>query len=237
MLIKSISWLSIFILICSANSYVFALPKGFVYLSTIDPSIKQDIRYAGNNNFLGHPVTGYNAAECLLTKPTALALKAIQKKLNTSGLSLNVYDCYRPQRAVNELIAWSKKPNQQQMKAQFYPHVDKRDFFNLGYVAAKSGHSRGSTVDLTIVSLNGKQHIDMGTPFDYMDPLSHSESRNVSAVAAIHRKRLAMIMQQGGFVPYTKEWWHFTLKNEPYPNTYFNIPITPHRHGKNKNNS
>jgi D-alanyl-D-alanine dipeptidase len=209
------------------------------------------MRYANEHNFLGHPVHGYDAPECILTRPAAIALREVQKKLKSLSLSLKVYDCYRPQMAVNEFIQWSKQTNQQQMKNEFYPRIDKRDFFKLGYVAEKSGHSRGSTVDLTIVRLPMKPEphyhrgqaltacnapynkrypdhsIDMGTGFDCMDPDAHLDATHLTLSAIENRKQLIILMQQQGFKPYPYEWWHFTLKEEPYPDTYFNFRIQP----------
>lgn len=226
------------------------LPADFVYLKDIDPSIIQDIRYATAHNFIGHPITGYEAAECILTKPAAAALAQVQKELKQSSLSLKVYDCYRPKKAVDEFIAWSKQPGLQQMKAEFYPRVNKADFFKLGYVVEKSGHTRGSTVDLTIVPLpvaSQKAYtptqnltscfapylkrfpdntIDMGTGFDCMDELAHNDNRNISIVAWYNRIILKTLMEKYGFNPYREEWWHFTLKNEPHPDTYFNFQVS-----------
>lgn len=225
------------------------LPKGFVYLKDVDPSILQDIRYAGYHNFVGRPIKGYHAAECILTKQAADALQKVQAALLKSNLSLKVYDCYRPQRAVNDFLAWSKQPNNTKMKDEFYPRVAKNHLFSYGYIAAKSGHSRGSTMDLTIVPLPTPQQadyhrgqklvecyapyhdryrdnsIDMGTGFDCLDAKAHGLSPRVPLIAYQNRKLLRHIMQKYGFQPYEKEWWHFTLKNEPYPKTYFNFPI------------
>jgi D-alanyl-D-alanine dipeptidase len=232
---------------CISN--IYALPPGFVYLKTVDPSILQDMRYAGYHNFIGKPIVGYESGECILTRAAATALAKVQAELKKSNLSLKVYDCYRPQMAVNEFIRWSKKPNDQQMKMEFYPNVNKIDFFRLGYAAQKSEHSHGSTVDLTLVAIPtppsadyhsgdklvscfaaygkrfGDNSIDMGTGFDCMDPRSFSASRAVSQIAHANRMQLRHIMQQYGFSPYGKEWWHFTLKNEPFPSTYFNFPV------------
>lgn len=225
------------------------LPADFVELKQVAPTIRYEIRYAGAHNFLGRPVAGYGAARCLLTKKAALALANVQNVLQKSGLSLMVYDCYRPQQAVDDFIGWSQRPHQQSMKAEFYPRVEKQDFFKLGYVAERSGHSRGSTVDLTITPAAVLQaspyrrgqtlvacfapylkrfkdgSIDMGTGFDCMDKRSHPNNQQVGLVAYQHRQLLAKLMQQHGFQPYEKEWWHFTLKNEPYPNTYFNVAM------------
>lgn len=227
----------------------YALPKGFVYLSDIDASILQDIRYASDHNFIGRPIHGYDAPRCILTKETAQALAKVQKELQPLSLSLKVYDCYRPVMAVQDFMAWSKDSKQQEMKAEFYPRVNKADFFRLGYVAEKSGHNRGSTVDLTLVTLpvvsqpayhKGQpllactatylqryrdNSIDMGTGFDCMDILSHGLNRDVGDRAFKHRMMLRNLMIKHGFQPYEEEWWHFTLKNELYPNTYFNFPV------------
>lgn len=225
------------------------LPSGFVYLADVAPSILQDIRYAGDHNFIGHPITGYEKPNCILTKQAAEALAQVQNELLKSNLSLKVYDCYRPQRAVNEFIAWSKQLDQQQMKGEFYPRVNKADFFQLGYVAAKSGHSRGSTMDLTFVALPVKPEaiyqpgqklvacyapyqeryqdnsIDMGTGFDCMDETAHPDNTPVGLAPYHNRMLLRAIMEKYGFKPIATEWWHFTLKNEPYPDTYFDFPV------------
>lgn len=230
--------------ICHANS----MPADFVYLRDIDPTIIQDVRYATAHNFMGRPIKGYAAAECILTRAAAQALTQVQKELLQSNLSLKVYDCYRPQMAVDDFIAWSKQAHDQKMKAEFYPRVNKADFFTLGYVAAKSGHSRGSTVDLTIVPLAAASQtqqghalidctasytqrfaddsIDMGTNFDCMDELSHNDNRAISTVAYYNRQLLRAVMEAHGFMSYQPEWWHFTLKAEPYSDTYFNFPIS-----------
>lgn len=234
------------LLMLSTHTLAGGLPNDFVELHSIAPSIRYDIRYANNHNFVGRPITGYKRARCLLTKPTALALAKVQTELLKSNLSLMVYDCYRPQKAVNDFIVWSKVTDNHIMKPEFYPQVNKRDFFKLGYVAKKSGHSRGSTVDLTIIPTNlgptqnysantklvacyapflhrfDDGSLDMGTGFDCMDPRSFPSSKKVSITAYHNRMILRDVMMKYGFTPYAKEWWHFTLKDEPYPNTYFN---------------
>ncbi|CAN5211119.1 M15 family metallopeptidase [soil metagenome] len=222
------------------------LPNGFVYLRDIDPSIQQDMRYAGYHNFIGHPLPGYQANTCILTKVTALTLKQIQAELRQSKLSLKVYDCYRPQTTVNAFIKWSKDAKQQAMKAEFYPRINKVDFFKLGYVAKRSGHSRGSTVDLTLIPIGSKSakyrpghavaacfapyrqrfqdnSIDMGTGFDCMDELAHPLNNQLGKVVYFNRMMLRQIMLKYGFVPLAEEWWHFTLKQEPFKNSYFNF--------------
>ncbi|MFZ5428545.1 MAG: M15 family metallopeptidase [Thermodesulfobacteriota bacterium] len=230
-----------------------ALPPGFAYLRQVAPDIVQEMRYHGWHNFLGRPVKGYEAPECVLTADAAKALKAVNDELNRSGFGLKVYDCYRPKRAVQDFVDWSAKTEDQAAKAEFYPNVDKKDFFELGYVAKKSGHSRGSTVDVTITVLPprpGESYtpgqelvpctapydvrfndgsIDMGTGFDCMDVLSHPSSAGVPLVAQQNRMLLRNIMEKHGFVPYEQEWWHFTLKKEPFPDTYFDFPVTAPR--------
>lgn len=235
----------------SSMSAAATPPGGFVYLKNVDSSIVQDMRYASYHNFIGRPIKGYHAATCILTKAAAMALHNVQTELKQSGLSLKVYDCYRPQQAVNDFIQWSGQRDQHAMKEEFYPRVNKADVFKLGYVAAKSGHSRGSTIDLTIVplaaatpTLVNKLHrkkliacfqpylkrvydssIDMGTGYDCLDPSAHNDNTDINLVAYHHRQLLKAIMQKYGFMPYKQEWWHFTLSNEPYPNTYFNFPV------------
>lgn len=249
-MIKKIPSLSLLTLIAISN-VALALPKGFVYLRDIAPDIIQDIRYAGYHNFIGRPIHGYQTNECILTTQAARALINVQNELKRSKLSLKVYDCYRPQMAVNDFITWSKIRNNHLMKEEFYPQLTKPQLFSLGYVAMRSGHTRGSTVDLTIVPLQPLQQeiyhqgqklipcyaeylqryadnsIDMGTGFDCMSARSHPNSKNVSIVAKQNRMLLQGVMRQYGFYPYSKEWWHFTLKNEPYRNKYFNFKIEP----------
>ena len=208
---------------------MMSLPADFVYLKDIDPTIIQDVKYFNHDNFIGRAIKGYAAAECILTKKAALALSILQRSLLAKQLSLKVFDCYRPQMAVDDFLRWTKNVNDQKMKAVYYPNIDKADFFKLGYLAERSSHSRGSTVDLTLVHLShhNKEIIDMamGTPFDFMDERSHVISPVISDEEQKNRLLLNNLMQQAGFNPYDKEWWHFTLQNEPYPDTYFNFPI------------
>lgn len=206
----------------------WALSNGFVYLNQVDPSILQEMRYAGNHNFVGRPIHGYDQATCILTKEAAYALARVQKELKPLSLSLKVYDCYRPTRAVHDFWVWSKQSKQQEMKNEFYPNTNKADFFHLGYVAKKSGHSRGSTIDLTLVSLKPPTHnknLAMGTTYDYLDVKANVFNKSISQTASNNRLFLRSLMLQNGFIPYNKEWWHFTLKSEPYPKTYFNFPV------------
>jgi D-alanyl-D-alanine dipeptidase len=200
-------------------------PDNFVYLTEIIPSLQQDIRYFSHNNFVGRPITGYKRPVCILTRSAAHALLKLQTALNKKNLGLLVYDCYRPQMAVNDFIQWSQQSEDQRMKGLFYPRIDKRKLFKLNYIAPRSGHTRGSTVDLTLINLQNNQALDMGTPFDYLDPLSHPDNRDVSREQFQNRMLLRTLMIQFGFRPIKTEWWHFTLSNEPYKNTYFNFLV------------
>lgn len=221
-----------FVLVILSNALLLtdshALPKGFVYLKDVDPTILQDMRYFSANNFVGRPIKGYQAAQCILTKEAALALAKVQQQLKQQKLGLKVYDCYRPQMAVDDFIAWSENVNDQKMKNEYYPNVDKRAVFKLGYVAMRSGHSRGSTVDLTVVHLDGNHlpiELKMGTHFDFMDETSHPTATNIPKNAQYNRTFLQSAMRIGGFLPLDTEWWHFTLKNEPFSTTYFNFTV------------
>lgn len=224
-------------------------PETFVSLAEVDPTIILDLRYYGNHNFLGKRVLGYQAEKCLLTRPTALALKAVQGALRPYGLSLKAYDCYRPQRAVDTFIAWAKDLNETSMQAEFYPRVPKERIFPEGYLADKSGHSRGSTIDLTVVALPaaeqetykvgdalrdcalpmgqrfGDNSLDFGTGYDCFDALANLENASVGVDHRVRRLMLRALMEKNGFKPYPPEWWHFTLKDEPYPDTYFDFEI------------
>ena len=203
-----------------------ALPNGFVYLSDIDPGIIQDVKYFTNDNFIGRPIKDYQAPRCILTLQAATALANVQKKLKKQSLNLKVFDCYRPQTAVNDFTAWIKDATDQKMKSRYYPRVNKADFLTLGYIGEKSGHSRGSTVDLTIVQLQPSyKELAMGTHFDFMDESSHTFSEQIQSADRSNRLLLRDAMEQAGFTPYDKEWWHFTLKNEPFPETYFDFPV------------
>ncbi|EKE09389.1 MAG: D-alanyl-D-alanine dipeptidase [uncultured bacterium] len=225
------------------------LPEGFVYLQDIDPSIVQDIRYAQYHNFVGCPLPGYNAAIAIICEAAAYALKAVQEVLKPFNLSLKVYDAYRPQDAVDFFSKWAEDHQDQSMKAEFYPTIDKRNVFSEGYIAKKSFHTRGGAVDLTIIPLpvpsqalwkpgdpvlDGRlpkgqrfddNSLDMGTGFDCLDELSHTANPNVPAQARANRLLLKSVMEKHGFENYHKEWWHFNLLNEPFPDTYFNFPV------------
>jgi D-alanyl-D-alanine dipeptidase len=225
------------------------LPRGFVYLADVDPGIRQDIRYAGSHNFTGRPVEGYLANECVLTERAARALSQVQAELAARKLSLIVWDCYRPARAVRDFLAWSRLAQDARMKAEFFPNTNKAQFFALGYLAIRSAHPRGSTVDLGIVpadlralpaydpavppkpctAAKGERFedgtIDFGTGYDCLDPLASTASPHVTGEATSNRRLLQKLMRRFGFRPYRREWWHFELADEPFPQQSFDFPI------------
>jgi D-alanyl-D-alanine dipeptidase len=204
----------------------------FVDAAAVVDGLVVDMRYFGEDNFVGARIDGYEAPRCLLTREAALALARVQRDLASEGFGLKVFDCYRPTRAVMHFLRWARDIKDVKRKTDLYPDVDKRDLFRLGYIAPRSGHSRGSTVDLTLVRGGpggavevGPVELDMGTRFDFFGPRSWLSSRAVSAEAQENRRILAAAMRRGGFVPYAREWWHFTLRGEPYPGTYFNFIV------------
>ncbi|MGW1028367.1 M15 family metallopeptidase [Streptomyces sp. NPDC002577] len=225
-------------------------PEEFVALRDIDKSILQEIRYFTPHNFVGERVDGYEQPMCILTRPAAEALHKAQVQLLSEGYSLKVYDCYRPQRAVDHFVRWAKDLNDQSMKAEFYPDVDKTRLFADGYIAEKSGHSRGSTLDLTIVNLPAlpttpyhpgqplvpcyapqaerfpDNSVDMGTGYDCFDTLSHTDDPRIQGVQRANRDLLRSTLAAQGFVNLPEEWWHFTYKPELFPDTYFDFPVS-----------
>ena len=215
------------LLICLLMGNAWAsLPEGFVYVDEVIPSIKQELRYFGNNNFVGRPIHGYQANRVILTKSAASALRVVQEELSIFGLSILVFDAYRPQQAVDDFVTWSKDLSDTKTKSTYYPRVSKEILFAQGYIAERSGHSRGSTVDLTIVSKKAPfEPLDMGTGFDFFGPESWPNYAGISTQQRANRLLLQNIMVKHGFNPYPQEWWHFTLKNEPFPSTYFNFPV------------
>lgn len=201
------------------------LPAGFVYADEAVPGLRLDIRYATEYNFVGKPIAGYLAPLAILTKEAAAALKAASEDLAKEGYGLKIYDAYRPTKAVAEFVAWSRDASDTKMKADFYPDVDKKDAFKLGYLAHNSGHSRGSTVDLTLVDLKTGQEVDMGSPYDLFSPISAHDTKRISKEQAANRRMLRAAMERHGFQSLNKEWWHYTLKKEPFPDTYFDFDI------------
>jgi len=228
-----------------------ARAKGFVYLHEVDPTIRVSPRYYSAENFVGARVDGYHEPVVIMTRQAAEALKKVQKAVQQDGYCLVVYDAYRPQRGVDHFMKWSSTPEDQAKKSYYYPRVNKADVFDLGYVARRSGHSRGSTVDLTIMLKNKALHdirtkqrilrdgfeitllddgtVDMGSSFDLFDEASHTENKLIEEKHQAMRLYLKSVMENNGFKNYANEWWHFTLKNEPFPadqeSSYFNFPV------------
>ena len=214
----------IFIVLFNYISTNYNLEKGFVYLSDINSSIIVDLKYYSSNNFTGKFVEGYNSNKAILTKEAAVALSNAQDDLNKIGYSLILYDAYRPQSAVDFFVKWSSNINDTIYKNTYYPNIKKSELFKLGYIAYKSGHSRGSTVDVSLVEIESKKEIDMGTIFDYFGVESHTFFNNLSKKQKLNRLILYDAMSNNGFKNYSKEWWHFTLKNEPFQK-YFDFPV------------
>ncbi len=224
-------------------------PPGFVVLHDVDPTIRYDIRYFGRHNFVGERIDGYQQPQCILTRQAATALRAAQRTLLRQGYTLKVYDCYRPQRAVDHFVRWARDLDDERMKAEFYPNVDKSRLFADGYIAEKSGHSRGSTLDVTLVKLPAEHQrpyrpgeplvacfapvgerfpdnsVDMGTGYDCFDPLSHTDNPAITGSARHHRDLLRATLADAGFRNLPEDWWHFTLNDEPFPDTYFDFPV------------
>lgn len=199
-------------------------PSSFVDAATVVPGLVVEMRYAGSHNFTGRPVDGYQAPHCLLTREAAAALAEVARDIAPRGLVIKVFDCYRPVRAVANFVRWARDINDQKMKAEFYPNVDKRTLFRDGYIASHSGHSRGSTMDLTLAKTDGTA-LDMGTPFDFFSPKSWTADPTITPAQHANRVLLADAMRRRGFRGYDKEWWHFTLRGEPYPATFFDFPV------------
>ena len=203
-------------------------PDGFVYVESIIPDVRVELRYYTEDNFVGERIDGYLQPRCILTARAAEALKQVQEELEPFGLGLKIYDGYRPQRAVNHFERWARNVEDIRMKKQYYPDADKKNLFADGYIASKSGHSRGSTVDLTIIQLQPgapEEELDMGSGFDFFGPESWPDHPGTSLSGRAHRMLLQTLMTKHGFKPYSKEWWHFTLKDEPFPETYFDFPV------------
>ncbi|MFD9372691.1 M15 family metallopeptidase [Streptomyces sp. NPDC060020] len=201
---------------------------GFVALREVDPSVRQDMRYAGARNFTGGVVDGYEEPVCLLARPAAEALRRAQRGLLRRGYALRVYDCYRPQRAVDRFVRWAREadgPEDLARKEEFYPRVERSRLIPEGYIAERSGHSRGSTLDVTLEELSGRE-VGMGTAFDFFDPLSHTDDPRITGAARANRQLLKGALAEQGFVNLPEEWWHFTYKPEAYPDTYFDFPVS-----------
>lgn len=196
----------------------------FVIIDEIIPDIILDIRYYSNYNFVGGKIDGYEEPVAILTKEATRALKLVSDELKSSGYKLKIYDSYRPQKAVNHFIRWSKNQDTS-MKDFFYPKLNKEDILKNDFVSSKSSHSRGSTVDLSLFDINKNEDVDMGGEFDLFDEISYFNTNLISEKQRKNRNLLKCVMCRYGFENYKKEWWHYTLKNEPYPNTYFDFNI------------
>lgn len=201
-------------------------PSGFVLLSDYVPHIVQEIRYYSTYNFIGERIDGYEAPCALLTREAARALKAVSNEMFVQGYRLKVFDAYRPVAAVKQFILWGIEDTDVRMKPYFYPDLEKQELFSRGYIAKRSSHSRGSAIDLTLLDMRTGKELDMGGPFDFFGALSHPDYKNITEEQYANRMLLQHAMVRGGFVPIDCEWWHFALADEPYPDTYFEFPVS-----------
>ena len=201
-------------------------PSGFVLLADYVPHIVQEIRYYSTYNFIGERIDGYEEPCALLTKEAARALKGVSNELIVQGYRLKVFDAYRPACAVRQFVLWGIEDQDVRMKPYFYPELEKQELFARGYIAKQSSHSRGSAVDLTLLDMKTGRELDMGSPFDLFSELSHPDCRGITEEQFENRMLLRRVMLRHGFQPIDCEWWHFSLKNEPYPDTYFAFPVS-----------
>ena len=200
--------------------------SGFVLLADYVPSIIQEIRYYSTYNFIGDRIDGYEEPCALLTREAARALRSVSGEIAAQGFRLKIFDAYRPTTAVKHFVQWSVDDLDLRMKPFFYPDLEKAELFKRGYIARKSSHSRGSTLDLTLVDMSTGKELDMGGPFDLFSEISHSDYKGITEEQYINRRYLREAMMRNGFEPILCEWWHFTLKDEPYPETYFEFPVS-----------
>lgn len=201
------------------------LENGFVYLDESIPGIQWDAKYAGSDNFTGRPVKGYHVNRVVIHEKAAEAVKKAQNLFLKDGFCILAYDAYRPARAVKDFLKWMEEPEDNRRKALHYPNIEKKDMLALGYVAEKSGHSRGSTIDLTLVNAETGEEVDMGGIFDLMDEKSHTLSKQITDQQRKNRLYLRKVMLESGFTDFDCEWWHFRLIDEVFPDTYFDFPI------------
>lgn len=235
----------------SSGAHAQSLPANFVYLRDVDPSIIQDIRYATSNNFVGRPLAGYDAGECVVTREVGLRLKAVQRELASQGLSLKMFDCYRPARASLDMVQWSQNGHETAAERRYNPRIAKTELFRLGYIASRSQHSTGAALDLTLVDLKADNSgqfdsskayadctapvaarapegsVDMGTGYDCTDAKGHTAAPSITTDQRAWRKRLVTAMARQGFVNYAKEWWHFSLPGAG--GAAYDFPIQPRR--------
>lgn len=221
----SILFLTILSIGCQSNNTKakVEIPDGFIRLHKAIPGVIIESRYFGSNNFIGKPIDGYNTDSLVLSNEAAAALVKVQKTLIQQGYELKVFDAYRPQKSVDHFVKWAKELKDLEQKNAYYPEVNKVDLFELGYIAEKSGHSRGSTVDITLVYSHSQKELDMGTPYDYFSPKSWPSDTTVSNLQYNNRMMLKYLMEDHGFNGLKEEWWHFTLKDEPFVDTYFDF--------------
>lgn len=201
-------------------------PSGFVVLSDYVPDIIEEIRYHSTYNFIGDKIDGYEEPCALLTAEAARALKSVSNEVMVQGFRLKVFDAYRPACAVKQFVLWGIEDQDIRMKQYFYPELEKQELFEKGYIAKQSSHSRGSTVDLTLFDMKTGKELDMGSPFDLFSEASHPDYRGITEEQYNNRMILRRIMLRNGFEPIDCEWWHFTLEDEPYPDTYFKFPVS-----------
>ena len=201
-------------------------PSAFVVLADYVPAIIQEIRYYSTYNFIGDRIDGYEEPGAILTMEAARALKSVSNEMNVMGYRLKVFDAYRPAAAVKHFVLWGLEDTDIRMKPFFYPDLDKEELFMRGYIASRSSHSRGSTVDLTLFDMRTGKELDMGSPFDYFSEVSHPDYTGITKEQYENRMLLRTAMLRNGFEPYDCEWWHFTLRDEPFPDTYFEFPVS-----------
>ena len=201
-------------------------PSGFVVLADFVPHIIQEIRYYSDDNFIGERISGYEEPCAIITKEAARALKSVSNEMMVQGYRLKIFDTYRPACAVRHFVLWGIEDQDIRMKPYFYPELEKQELFMKGYIAKQSSHSRGSTVDLTLLDMKTGKELDMGSPFDLFSELSQPDNRDITDEQYENRMILRNVMIRNGFAPINCEWWHFTLENEPYPDTYFEFPVS-----------
>jgi D-alanyl-D-alanine dipeptidase len=199
--------------------------QNFEYVHDVIPGVVLDVRYFSNDNFMGTRVDGYREPVVLISRTAGQALSKVQTALRQQGLGLKIFDGYRPQKAVDHFVRWAADPADTLTKTKYYPELPKDRLFDLGYISARSGHTRGSTLDLTIINLESGEELDMGAGWDFFGDISHHDSPLVDEQATDNRNLLRDLMVENGFRPITTEWWHYTLQNEPFPDTYFNFDV------------
>lgn len=223
---KIFGFLVILLIILLVGGCGSKMPDGFVYVHDVIESVQYDIRYYGEDNFVGTRIDGYEAPVAILTEEAAAALKVAADQLEKQGYVIKIFDCYRPQQAVDHFVRWAQDSDDVKMKDKYYPDLDKSQLFPLGYIAEKSGHSRGSVVDLTLVDMETNEEVDMGSGFDFFGEISNHGTELITPEQERNRNILRDAMVAAGFEIYPEEWWHYQLKDEPYPDQYFNFVVS-----------